>query len=349
MDLHKRTIQAEVKDETGRSVEKRKLPARREALRHWAGGLPRPFRATFEATIFSGWVYDEMVCHAEQVQVANPQLLAYISQGKKKSDKLDAGKLADLLRVNLIPECYMLPEEARLLRELLRYRHWLVRECTRFKNKITGQLLSFGLEYDSNKIHGKKYFQRLTAGLAADRRLVEVLQCSRGQLEVLHELERRVKKLLYTDAALAARVELLMSIPGVGEITALTWALEVWDPHRFANYRQAISFCGLCAAQRESGGHETRGPLSKKRNKHLQWVLVEASKVAVHRLQEPELRALYERTAAGSHKNTATIAVARELVKWLLAVDKRGSPFVARAAAEAPAAASGGQAAVSGG
>jgi len=327
MDIHKRTIRAEVKDSTGRTIQRQTIRARRESLREWASGVPGPFMATFEATLFTGWVYDEMIRHAEKVRVANPQLLHYISKTKKKSDKLDAGKLADLLRVDMIPECYMLPEDARMLRELLRYRHWLIRECTRFKNKITGQLMTHGVEYDGSRIHRKRYFREFARTLEADKRLVEMLQFSRGQLEVLSELERRVMRLLYTDPGLSARVELLTSIPGVGEITALTWALEVWDPHRFSNSKKAISFCGLCSAQRESAGHEVRGPLSKQRNKRLQWVLVEASKIAVHRLGVPELVAVYERTAAQKNKNAATIAVARELVKWLLAVDKRGTPF----------------------
>lgn len=187
--------------------------------------------------------------------------------------------------------------------------------------------MMYGLEYDGSKIHGKGYFREFTRTLEADKRLVKMLQFSRGQLDMLTDLERKVKKLIYSDPDLVERVSLLTTIPGVGEITALTWALEVWDPHRFSNHKRAVSFCGLCSAQRESAGKEVHGPLSKKRNKHLQWVLVEASKVAVHRLKEPKLVAIYEKTTVNKHKNAATIAVARHLVKWLLAVDKRKSPF----------------------
>jgi transposase len=62
------------------------------------------------------------------------------------------------------------------------------------------------------------------------------------------------------------KVELLTTIPGVGEITALTWTLEVWEPTRFSNYKKAISYCGLCAGQDQSGEKIKRGPLSKQRN-----------------------------------------------------------------------------------
>ena len=327
-DLHKRTIVIDVKDGMGKSIQKGTVQASRQALNDWCLTAPRPFVAIMEATLFTGWVYDELLPHAQDVKVANPMLLHYISKGKKKNDRLDAGKLADLSRVDMVPEVYMLPKEVRLVRDLLRYRHWLIREITRFKNKLSGQLMMYGVEYNKRRLHGKGYFREFVDNLDEDKRLLTMLRLSRGQIEVLQTLERQVRSLIYTHPDVAQRVKLLQSIPGVGEITALTWILEVWDPYRFSSYKQAISYCGLCSAQRESAGHERRGPLSKQRNRRLQWVLVEASKMAVHRLKVPELSAIYEKTASGKNKNAATIAVARHLVKWLMAVDRRGAPFI---------------------
>ena len=113
---------------------------------------------------------------------------------------------------------------------------------------------------------------------------------------------------------------------GVGEITALTWALEIGDPERFSNSRQAISYCGLCSAQRESAGKEHRGPISKKRNKHLQTILIEAAKLAPQ--WNPQLATLREKELERGNRNRATLAVARKLVEYLLAVDRRGTPFM---------------------
>ncbi len=254
-------------------------------------------------------------------------MLHFIGKGKKKSDPLDAAKLADLLRVNLIPEVYMLPKEVRRMRNLLRYRNWLVAQCTRHKNKISGQLMMQGIEYNSHKLHYKRYFQDFLQNLELEDDLIQILRISRAQLELLQRFERDVKKLIFIHPEIAARVELLMSIPGVGEITALSWILEVWDPHRFSSYKDAISYCGLCSSYKESGGKEKTGPISKQRNKRIQWVLVEASRIAVHRIKNPELLTVYEKTASRKNKNAAVIAVARHMVKWLMAVDKRGTPF----------------------
>ncbi len=72
----------------------------------------------------------------------------------------------------------------------------------------------------------------------------------------------------------------LRTVPGVGPITALTWALEIGGYTRFRSNRQAISYCGLCADEKSSADKVMRMPLSKLRNKHIQRVLVEGAKVA---------------------------------------------------------------------
>ncbi|MBU1235089.1 MAG: IS110 family transposase, partial [Proteobacteria bacterium] len=121
-------------------------------------------------------------------------------------------------------------------------------------------------------------------------------------------------------------VELLRSIRGIGEVTALTWVLEIGDVNRFSRISQAVSYCGLCSAQKESAGKEIRGPLSKKRNKHLQTVLIEAAKLAPH--WNPQLAEVHERELEKGNRNRATLAVARKLVAYMLAVDKNQKRFV---------------------
>ena len=116
-----------------------------------------------------------------------------------------------------------------------------------------------------------------------------------------------------------------MSIPGIGEVTALTWVPETGDLSRFSSSRHAISYCGLCSAQHESAGKEQRGPISKQRNKHLQTTLIEAAKLAPH--WSEQLALLHEKELARGNKNRATLAVARKLVEFMLAVDRRKTNF----------------------
>lgn len=329
LDIHKKSISVVIKDHSGKIMQETKIKSTKNNITDWIQNAPHPLSVVMEATLFTGWIYDLLLDYVQEITVANPLMLSYISKAKHKNDSLDANKLCDLLRIGMIPETYMLPPEVRAVRELLRYRNWLISQCSRFKNKITGELMMNGHEFNKKKIHNKGYFYDLLNSLNSDKGVIEILGLSRRQLEVLQQLERRVKKLIYTYPEITERVNLLTTIPGVGEITALTWALEVWEPKRFANYKKAISYCGLCSGQNQSGEHDKRGPLSKQRNKKLQWVLVEAAKIAVHRIKDPTLVSIYQKTAAKKNKNAATIAVARQLVKWLMAVDKRGTAFVA--------------------
>jgi transposase len=126
---------------------------------------------------------------------------------------------------------------------------------------------------------------------------------------------------------LAERIRRLRTVPGVGPITALTWALEIGDVNRFRTMKQAISYCGLCGAEKSSAEKVMRTPLSKQRNKHIQHVLVEAAKLAPR--QNHELALVREKEMQTGNRNRATLAVARKMVAYLLAVDRGQREFVA--------------------
>ncbi len=89
---------------------------------------------------------------------------------------------------------------------------------------------------------------------------------------------------------------------------------------RFPSIREAISYCGLCGDEKSSADKLTRTPLSKQRNKHIQRVLVEAAKLAPR--QDHDLALVYEREKQKGNANRATLAVARKMVAYLLAVDR---------------------------
>jgi transposase len=221
----------------------------------------------------------------------------------------------------------MMSEELRELRRILRYRNMVVRTGAKMKNKISGLLMEVGVPYDKQRLHSRRYFDQLLERVEdVPDSVKELLQLSRTNLELFEAVQRKLIKTLRQNSRIRERVECLMSIVGVGEVTALTWVLEIGAPTRFSSSRQAISYCGLCSAQQESAGKEQRGPISKKRNKHLQTILIEAAKLAPY--WNPQLAALREKELERGNRNRATIAVARKLVEYLLAVDRRGTPFI---------------------
>ncbi len=328
-DVHKKTIAYCAKDETGRVVERGTIAANRAGLGGWAESVGMPWTGAMEATLFTGWIYDFLKPYAVELKVAHPAMLKAISASKKKNDRDDAEKIADLLRCDLLPECYMASQEIRELRRILRYRNLMVREAIKMKNKTAGLLMEVGAEYNKKSLHRKKYFAALLETIEdVPGSVIDMLRLNRNSLEMFEQIQKKLVKQIREHEEIKERVERLMTIGGIGEITALTWVLEIGDPCRFSNNRQAISYCGLCSAQRESAGKEKRGPLSKQRNKHLQTVLIEAAKLAPRR--NAELAEVYIRELARGNHNRATLAVARKLVAYLLAVDKRLTGFMPR-------------------
>ena len=337
LDVHKKSISYCAKTEDGRIVQEGEVAATRAALSAWAEHLPGPWIGALEATLFTGWIYDHLQPYAQQLKVAHPVLLKAIAASKKKNDRVDARKISDLVRVDLLPECYLAPRPLRELRRVLRYRNLVVRQAVRMKNKIAGLLLETGTPHHKEKLHGRRYFQELLGSLeGVPDSVVELLRLTRCSWEAFHRMEQKLIAGLCQDPELTERVARLRTIPGVGQITALTWALEVGEPQRFATVGQAVSYCELCSAQRESGGHSQRGPLSKQRNKHLQSILIEAAKLAPR--WSPSLAELYARELQRGNRNRATLAVARKRVAYLLAVDRSGKAFESRAPAERAAA-----------
>ncbi len=282
LDVHKKSISYCVKQADGVILQEGAVAARREELSAWARQLPQPWAGALEATLFSHWIYDHLAPLAAELHMGHPARMCAIGASKRKTDKLDARTIADLLRCNLLPKAYVMPLALRRLRQVLRYRNLLVRAGVQMQTKIAGLLLELGVEYEVSKLRGRKYFHQLIEqrGEELPGSAREMLCFSREQFETLHRMERHLLMGLEKHPEIAARVERLMTIRGVGAVLALTWALEVGPVERLPSIARAVSFCGLTSALQESAGKAKRGPLSKQRNVQLQTVLIEAAHLA---------------------------------------------------------------------
>jgi transposase len=321
LDVHKKTIRYCVKDGSGKIHAEGAIGATRLDLDQWMKTLPQLWTAAMEATVFTGWIYDYLRPHAAALKVAHPLMLRAIAAAKKKNDRIDASKICDCLRCDFLPECYMAPTTLRERRRTLRYRNLLVRQLVQTKNKIAVLLMEAGVSYNKQRLHKAGYFRELLAtNPDIDPGLCELLRLCREMVVRLQRTESALVRSLERDSLLTDRVDRLMTIPAVGPITALTWALEVSEVQRFSSIKKAISYCGLCGAEKSSANTVQRTPLSKQRNKHLQTMLIEAAKMAPR--YSPELALLYDQEKQKGNANRATLAVARKLVAYLMAVDR---------------------------
>ena len=160
-DVHKKSISYCVKAPDGKILEEGKLRATHRVLREWAQKRTEPWHGAMEATLFSSWIYDALKPFAAELQMGNPSMMKAIGAAKKKNDRLDARKIADLVRCNLLPVCYVAPPEMRDLRRLLRYRNLVVGQAVQMKNRMSGLLMEVGAEYSKPRLHGARVFQRV--------------------------------------------------------------------------------------------------------------------------------------------------------------------------------------------
>jgi len=327
LDVHKKAISYCVKDAAGCVFSEGKIGSTRCELDAWVRTLPQPRMMAMEATIFTGWIYDHLLPHAEKVKVAHPLMLRAIAAAKRKNDRIDAAKIADCLRCDFLPECHMASTEIRDRRRILRYRNLMVRQSVQLKNRVSGLLMETGVSYNKRQLHYVGYFQDLmSTNPEVTDSIRPLLKICRDQIERSRKLDYALVSSLERDPLLKERLRRLRTVPGVGSITALTWALEIGDFTRFSSIKDAISYCGLCGDENSSAEKVMRMPLSKQRNKHIQRVLVEAAKFASR--SNPQMAAVYDRERQRGNPNRATLAVARKLVAYMLAVDRRRQDFV---------------------
>jgi transposase len=263
-DVHKKSISLCVKTADGTIVEEGKLQATHQALRRWAEGRTMPWHGAMEATLFSGWIHDALKPFAAELKVGHPALTKAIGASKKKNDKLDGRKISDLVRCGPLPACYMAPKKFRELRRELRYRNLVATQAVRMKNKMSSLLMGVGAEYNMRQLHGKRHFSALLDSVEkVPESVKDPLRLSRGALEMFESAQQQLLTSLRNDPLVSQRAALLRSIGGVGEVTALTWVLEVGEPQRLSSVAQAASYCGLTSALVSSADKQRRGPLSK--------------------------------------------------------------------------------------
>ncbi len=103
LDVHKKTISYCLKSAAGKIVCEGSVKAKREDLTAWVKQLPTPWKGALEATLFTGWIYDFLKPYGQSLEVAHPAMLKAIAASKKKNDQVDARKIADLVRCDLVP------------------------------------------------------------------------------------------------------------------------------------------------------------------------------------------------------------------------------------------------------
>jgi transposase len=325
VDYHKHYSHVTVVDDQGSVLRSGRVTNEENDLEEFLGGLDGPSHAVVEASRTWGVMYDllEAIDGIASVTLAHPYKVRAIASAKIKTDAIDAGTLAQLLRANLIPAAYAPTKEARSLREMVRQRIFLVRLRTRVKNRIHTVLdrnhLAVPAVADLFGKRGTHYLQ----GVQLKGVDGEILRECLALMEQLNGLVRTTEKELGELLGNDPRMQLLLSIPGIGNILAATVALEIDTIGRFSSPGKLAAYCGLVPSTFSSGGKTFHGRLLRHCNRWLKWAFIEAAWAALR--SSPYCRSFYERIKRRKGAPTAAAALARRLaeITWHVLTERR--------------------------
>ncbi len=329
IDLHKQTITICVVDQSRNILLRKRLQcANEESIKTFFESLGE-FRAVVEATASYEWLVKLIEPLAEKVILAHPKKLRVIAESTRKSDKLDAQVLAEFLALDMIPTSYRPTPRQRDHRRLVRQRDWIQRRITSVKNRMRRLMSNYNADRQNLFSQaGQRYAKKYPVS-AADRFALNQMT---AQLEFFcFQLVEANKELV----AFAAKApvgerqsrELLLTIPGVGFVTAEVVLAEIADISRFDSQKQVVAYAGLAPGQRESAGKSKELHIEKTGSKHLRWILVESAWQLVR--YSPRWKAIYERLKKRLKAKKAIVAVARRLLGLMTAILKSGEPYSA--------------------
>lgn len=260
LDLHKRYITACALDGSGTVLaEHRRLEPSLDALGRWLGGLAQPVRVVMEATLYWHWLERQLTARGFDVMVAHPYQVKLIWQARTKTDPIDARKLAELARVNLLPAIRIPDPATRALRQLLRGRVFLVRQRTVMRNRIHAYLTAENLrcpELDLYSKVGQAWLATVDLPAVARAQVTLVLANHALLTTQIQALDRHIKTTVRRDAT-ARR---LQTIPGIGPFGALLLQAEIGPITRFGSAQELAAYAGFVPSTRSSGDKTAMGP-----------------------------------------------------------------------------------------
>jgi len=322
-DLHKCSTYFYVVDAQGKCIVNKSIPNEVDLLHGFLRSLPKPFELAVEATYNWYFFIDIVAEHTDKYYLTNPLYLKAFARRNKKTDKIDAKLIANILRVGYLPAVYIVDKNIRIQREVLRQRMKVIQDRCRIIFRLKALLDKLGEDSGGDFATIKRLQAIETSHLPEEyqhiideyrKQMIELLQSE-------HRIDRIVRKLVNADH----EAGLLTTIAGVGEFSALLIKSEIADITRFKKFDSLCSYAGLAPRVYQSGNKCITGSLSKNRRKHLQWILLEISHFFIQRNER--YKAKFEKLKEIKGYNKVKVVLARDLLKIIYRVLKTKKPY----------------------
>ena len=326
VDLHARTLYVCVLDSAGKVLVQRNLPASPDLFLEVI--LPYSDNLVVGVECMFTWYWLADLCREAEIPfvLGHALYMKAIHGAKAKNDRIDAYKIASLLRGGNFPLAYVYPKEWRSTRDLLRRRLYLVRKRGELVSHIQNTYYQYNqrapsakLRYRSNREGAADPFPDLSVKktVAVDLSVADHLDQVLRDLELF--LTRRAK---VHDADTFHR---LRSVPGIGKILAMTILYEVHDIERFARVQDFASYARLVKCAHESAGKRSGTGGAKIGNVHLKWAFSEAAVLFVR--HDPRAQELLQRLTRKHGKGKALSILAHKLGRAVYFMLKRNKTF----------------------
>jgi transposase len=264
MDVHKEAIVIAVLNGSGNLIMETIVETKASSILQFLPGLQGELHVTWEEGTWAAWLYDLLQPQVQEVVVCNPRRNALLKEGSK-SDKVDARKLADLLRTGMLRPVYHGENGLRTLRELGRSYQTISKDLTRVMNRLKALYRGWGIPCAGTQVYAPRYREEWLSKIvqAGVRRRAELLY---QQLDGLQGLRRNLRPEFVAESRKHKAAKLLRQIPCIGPIRAARLIALMQTPHRFRSKRQLWTYSGLGIETHDSGQFRfVRGQLQRSK------------------------------------------------------------------------------------
>jgi transposase len=326
IDLHARTMYVCILDQAGETLVHRNMTATPEALLKAIAPYREQIVLAAEGMFPWYWVADFCAEHGIPFVLGHALSMKAIHGGKAKNDKIDAQKIAALLRGGMLPQAYVYPAEMRATRDLLRRRMPLART----RGELLAHVHNTNSQSNLPAIGTKIAYKANRAGVAerfADPAVHKSIEVDLALITYDDELLRDVELSIVKTAKHhdAHTLYLLQTVPGIGTILRLVLLYDIHDIARFPRVQDFASYCRLIKCARESAGKRSGTSGATIGNAHLTWAFSEAAVLCLR--DHPAAQTLLSRFEHKHGKGTALTILAHTLARAVYDMLKRQTAF----------------------
>jgi len=337
MDVHKEAISIAVLNSSGKLVMECVIETKASTILQFLQGLRGSLHVTFEEGTSAAWLYDLLKPQVTKIVVCNPRRNALLKEGSK-SDRIDARKLAELLRSNLLRPVYHGEHGVRTLKELARSYLTISKDLGRVMSRLKAIYRSWGIPCAGKQVYAPRYRSEWLGKIqeAGVRRRAEFYY---QQLYALRPLRQQVRQELLAEAKKHSAWKLLRGIPSIGPIRAALIIAILQTPHRFRTKRQLWTYSGFGIETHSSADHRcVNGELERakkqisirglNRNHHHDLKNLFKSAATIAAVKAGPFQEFYDALVAkGIKPEMARLTLARKIAAITLVVWKKGVRF----------------------